>query len=226
MDDVFNTPKEEQPAEVVQPEQVEVEGTEPTEQAESHGEPTAPETQKHVPLAALEAERKGRQDWKEKAIRFEEEAKQLRERLATPQTYEPQEPVDPVVRLHQEVVNERFNTSELLARQKYADLDEVVETFMAAAQQNPALAAQLQTQRHPWEFAYQEGQRMKAMQEIGTDPRAYRERLKAELLAELQQSPKPASAPLPQSLATARSAAGRSSGAFTGPPPIETLFNN
>jgi hypothetical protein len=220
--------EEESPeTELPQGEQAPLEQAEKPEPTEPAGAPPAPDAEtKHVPLAALEAERRGRQDWKEKAIRFEEETKQLRERLQE-RPQEPQQPRDPLVSLHETVVNERFNTSEMLARDKHADLDEVVQVFMDAAAKNPALSAQLQNERHPWEFAYQEGKRLKFAAEIGNDPAAYRARLEAEIRASLQPAAPaaPAAAPLPQSLAGARSAGARGT-TFTGPTPFESLFPN
>jgi hypothetical protein len=193
------------------------------------GEPPSPGSDKNVPLAALEAERKQRQDWKEKAIRYEEELKHLKAQPA-PQQQQPdqQREMSP----QEFAINERFNTSEIIARDKHPDMDEKVAAFEAAAKQNPALQAELMRQPHPWEFVYQQGKRMLAMQEIGDDPVAFRERVRQELLTELQaqpQSAQPAADPaptaaLPTSLASARSAAGRSADAYTGPTPFEDLF--
>lgn len=233
---------EQQPETESKVEQSEGENPELTGQTPSDaGAPTAPEQGKHVPLAALESERKQRQDWKEKAIRFEEELKAMRQqsqqqqRESAPQLSEAQQ-------IQQQMLNERFNTSEMVARQQYAaagDLEEMIQLFSEAAQKNPALGMQLQNARHPWEFAYLEGKKLKALQEIGTDPTAYRDKVRAEILAELQakaggaapaQNPAaPAAAEkpgLPQSLAGSRSSAPRGSAAFTGPAPLDSLFEN
>jgi hypothetical protein len=194
-------------------------------QEDAPAAPSQEDQEKHVPLAALEAERKGRQDWKEKAIRAEEELKALRAQYQQPQQPQQQQ-IDPLQAVQQQVINERFNMSEMLVRQQYQDADEKVQVFMEAARSNPALAAALQTQRHPWEFAYKEGARMLMLKEVGDDPAQYREKLKAELMAEIQKS-NPAPAPalnLPQSLNGARSVAPRSAQAFTGPTPLDQLF--
>lgn len=204
---------------------------EPAAAAPVDGEPPAPGSDKHVPLAALEAERKQRQDWKEKAIRYEEQIKLLKEQQQAPQ----QQPSAPQREMSPQefAINERFNTSELLARKDHPDMDEKMAAWEAEAQKNPALRVELMQQRHPWEFVYQQGARLLAMQEIGDDPAAYKERLRQELLAELSpqqpQSVQPAAAPaptaaLPTSLATARSAAARTADAYTGPTPFEDLF--
>lgn len=179
------------------------------------GAPAAPQTQEqHVPLAALEAERTQRKDWKEKAIRLEEELKQLRQ---PQQHYQPQQ-VDPIQSMQQQLVNERFNTSELIVKRDHADADQVVEVFMDAARANPALAAALQNQRHPWEFAYKEGKRLLMLKEVGDDPAAYRAKVEAEIRAQLQsQAPAQPQFNVPASLNGARSTAPRNAPGWTGP---------
>ncbi len=236
MDDVFNTPipKDEGQGETQQTELQQTEQQQPGEQQQGEqgaAPPAAQDTTKHVPLEALEAERKGRQDWKEKAIRYEEELRQIREQQQRAQQGQQQQQ-DPLQQMHQQIVNERFNTSEMLMRERHADVDEVVETFKEAAAQNPALIAQMHASPHPWKFAYEEGKRMRFAAEIGNDPEAYRKKVREEVLAELQKSQAgqpaaaaPAAAPLPQSLAGARSAGARGN-TWTGPTPMETLFPN
>ncbi|WP_088147005.1 hypothetical protein [Achromobacter denitrificans] len=212
------------------PEAPQGEPQEPATAEPANGEPPAPGSDKHVPLAALEAVRKEKTDWKERAIRYEEQIKQMTAQQQAPQ----QQPATPREMSAQEfAINERFNTSELLARKDHPDMDEKMAAWEAAAQKNPAMRAELMQQRHPWEFVYEQGARLLAMQEIGDDPAAYKERLRKELLAELSaqqpQSALPAAAPaptaaLPTSLATARSAAARTADAYTGPTPFEDLF--
>lgn len=240
LDDVLSGPEleETEPATAgtAAPEQAqqveEGEGAQPQPDAETTA---ANSTEKHVPLAALEAERKGRQDWKEKAIRLEEEAKQLRERMQAQPTQQPaeQRQMDPMQQIREEMLNHRFNTSEMLARQRHADLDDVMVHFREAAQKNPALGLQLLNEADPYGFAYREGKKAKAFKDIGEDPDAYRARLEAEILAQLQQTQPEASAAalaaaakpaLPTSLAGARSSASRMAPAFTGPAPLDTIL--
>ncbi|CAB3713046.1 hypothetical protein CEY09_30460 [Achromobacter marplatensis] len=206
------------------------EAQEPASADPATGEPPAPGNEKNVPLAALEAVRKEKTDWKEKAIRYEEQIKQLEARQHAPQQPpQPQREMTP----QEFAFNERLHTSELLAREKHADMDEKLAAWEAAAAKNPAMGAELLNQRHPWEYVYQQGARLLAMREIGDDPAAYKERLRQELLAEMQAQPdataQPAPTPapaaaLPTSLATARSTAGRSAAAFTGPRPFDDIF--
>lgn len=230
MQDVFDEQPNQEPRQgETQPEQQPQEA-QATEQLQPGQEaaPPAADTGKHVPLEALEAERKGRQDWKEKAIRYEEELKQLREQQQRPQ----QQPQDPLVSMQQQIINERFNFSEMVLRQAHQDVDENVKLFQEAARQNPALTAQMMASQHPWKFAYDEGKRLRFAAEIGTDPDAYRKKLRAEIEAEIRgqgapspQSQQPAAPGIPQSLAGARSAGARGT-TFTGPTPMDTIFPN
>ncbi|WP_124485574.1 MULTISPECIES: hypothetical protein [unclassified Burkholderia] len=199
--------------------------------------PPASEPGQMVPLKALEEERKGRQDWKEKAIRFEEELKHLRAQGQQP----PQQQQQPVsLTYEQGLLNERMNMSEMMVRQQHgdSDVDSALEIFQKAVQENPALGAQLAQQRHPWQFMFDQAKRIQAMQEIGSDPAAYRQKLRDEILAELQQQGAAPSAPasaapapaapaapvIPRSLATARSSAPRSAPVWTGPTSLNDIL--
>lgn len=150
---------------------------------------------KHIPITALLDERERRQQAERelqelKRWRQEQEAKARQPAPQPPDFY-----TDPDQRLafersqfERSLFNERLNMSEMLARQAHGDT--VVETardaFMQEATRNPALAMELQRQANPYGFVVQWHRRQQAMAEIGDDPMAYRERLKAELLAELQ----------------------------------------
>lgn len=67
-----------------------------------------------------------------------------------------------------------------------ADYREKEEAFGEAVKANPALSAQLRRSANPAKFAYEQGKKYLALKEIGDDPVAYRERLRAELEAELK----------------------------------------
>jgi hypothetical protein len=204
--------------------------------ANATGATPAPESGTTVPLKALEEERKNRQDWKEKAIRFEEELKHLRAQPQQPQGQQQQAPVE--MDFDMRLLNERLNTSEMLLRAKHEDVDDKLKVFQEAATKNPALGAELLQQRHPYEWMYKQAQRIQAMNEIGEDPAAYRERVRAEIEAELKgaQAAAPEQQPaavaaqvavkptIPQSLATARSAAPRTAQAWTGPTSLNDIL--
>lgn len=185
----------------------------PEPKPEGEPEPEAPDG-RHVPLRALEAERKQRQDWKDRAARAEAERdalmRQLEEAKKAPppappqpqQQYQPPPLPDPetnpagyisalIARQQQEaremIVMERFNTSEALLRQRIGDeeTDAVVAEFKAAAQVDPVLQQQLAHQRDPFGYAHQAVQRIRALREVGDDPAAYKARLRAEWEAEM-----------------------------------------
>lgn len=214
--------------------------TEPEPQEQEPAEaapPAAKQEAKTVPLDALEAERKQRKDWKERALRLEGElAAYQRQQQQAQQPEQEYQPADPLEAVQAQVLNERFNMSEMIARRDYQDLDEKLEVFSQAAAKNPALAAQLRTQPHPWDWMYKEAQKIQLMNDIGDNPASYREKLetelRAKLMAEIGQTqaapaPTPAAAPaaqIPQSLATARSAGARSAPVWTGPSSLDSIL--
>lgn len=73
--------------------------------------------------------------------------------------------------------------------------------------------------------------RQQALAEIGDDPAAYKERLKSELLAELQQQngqqqqEQPLAAVMPSNLTGARNVGTRSGPAWSGPAPLNDIFD-
>ncbi|VVE10433.1 hypothetical protein [Pandoraea commovens] len=194
-----------------------------------------------VPLKALEEERKGRQDWKEKAIRAEAALEALR--TQQPQTQAAQaQPQTVDMDLGTTLFNERLNVSEMLLRSKHDDVDDMVEVFKGAVAKNPALGAELTRQANPYGWMYEQAKRIKAMEEIGSDPEAYRQKVRDELMAQMQAdqqaqaaSTTAAAAPatpvtpppvIPKTLATARSAAPRTAPAWTGPTSLSDILNS
>lgn len=216
---------------------------------DGEGAPPAPKDGGQVPLAALTAERKERQDWKERAIREEEQRKALERELETlrkgaaPAQQPPAAPTpapDPLSdpegwQQHQEArfFNERLNMSEQMLRQQHQDVDEKIAIFQEEAARNPTLAAQLRQQPHPWAWAYQQAGVIAARKEIGDDPAAFRARVEAELREKIQaelgagqqQQPAAALPTLPPSLTTARSAAPRGAHPTTGQTPLADILS-
>ncbi|ALS63618.1 hypothetical protein [Pandoraea apista] len=199
----------------------------------------AQQTGSMVPLKALEEERKGRQDWKEKAIRAEAALEALRTQHSQPQAMQAQQPVE--MDLHTTLLNERFNTSEMLLRAKHDDVDDMVKIFQEAVAKNPALGAEMGRQINPYGWMYDQAKRIQAMEEIGSDPAAYRQKLRDELMAEMQAQQSQASTDastvaqttaitaqpvIPKTLATARSAAPRTAPAWTGPTALSDILNS
>lgn len=95
------------------------------------------------------------------------------------------------------VLNERLNTSEAIARDKAGDeaVDAAIEAFQTAAASNPSLAHQFIQSRNPYGDLLSWHRKQQAMAEVGEDPDAFRERIRQEVLAELQgQQPAPVQA--------------------------------
>lgn len=132
----------------------------------------------------------------------------------------------------QELYRTRVEQSQFVLRQKHADYDEVEAVFADEASRNPALWQELARHPMPAAFAYEHGRKVRAMREIGEDPIAYRERLKQEILSEIQTSPppqlKPQTPPVPApppSLAGVPSASPQVVRSYQGPTPLEDLLS-
>jgi hypothetical protein len=183
--------------------------------------------------SALQATRRERADHKGRAERLEGEMAALRAQLEAQKPAAPAPPERPQeipvpspledpqgyhVYTQRMMFNERLNMSEAMLRSQHddADVDAKMAVFKAAADQNPALRSELTRQPNPYRWAYQQAQRLMAMEEIGSDPAAFRARVEAETRAKLEAEfaagtpPPPAGRVLlPQSLGTARSAGAR-----------------
>lgn len=125
----------------------------------------------------------------------------------------------------------RVATSERILKKEYEDYDEVSNLFAEHARRDPNLMQQLYNHPFPAEFAYQVGTQIKLLEEI-KDPKAYREKVRAEILAEqgLQpgersQAPATSKPAVPRSLARDVSTQPRTqTGQFTGPTPLDELL--
>ncbi|MDH2239076.1 hypothetical protein N5K27_22465 [Pigmentiphaga sp. GD03639] len=189
--------------------------------------PPASQDEPHVPRKALEDERRKRQQ-------LEQELTHLRQsQQAAPPQDGQQQQVPPEIILQRQIINERLNMSEMMLRQQHDDVDVVIQRFEQEVQKNPALQAEVFRQTHPWKWAYDYAKRLSLMDEIGSDPDAYKTRVREQLLSELQQqqsqqpehaSPAAEKPNLPKSLAGARSAGARSAPAWTGPTPLDSII--
>jgi hypothetical protein len=102
--------------------------------------------------------------------------------------------------------------------------------------QNPALYHQVMNSPSQGEAIVEWFKREQTMREIGTDPASFRERLRAEILAEIQGTGQSQAAPqafshaampsaaMPSNLADARNAGVRHGPAWAGPPPLRDIF--
>lgn len=132
------------------------------------------------------------------------------------------------------LLSERLNMSEMMARQSAGD--EAVDAALTAIQSaaDPSLRDRILQARNPYGELLNWHKRQQAMAEIGDDPAAWREReierLKQELLAEMndqpesQAQPQP-SAPRPVNMSKARNAGPRTGPGWNGPKPITDLLN-
>ena len=206
-------------------------------------EPGDPEPgQPIVPRTAYEKERQRRQNWVERAGRAEAErdalAKQLEEAkkppapAADPPRVEPIDPAkDPVGytrRVQGVMLNERLNTSEMMAVDKHGKekIDAETAYFQQRAKTDPALFQKLYSTPHPYQWMIDDNATARLHEEIGTDPAAYEAKLRARWESERGADPAPVSpvAGMPPSLASARSAAPRGTNGFAGPPSLADIL--
>jgi hypothetical protein len=83
--------------------------------------------------------------------------------------------------------NERFlNMSEASCKQRHEDYDQKYEVFVSMATENPAIINQMQAQPDPAEWAYQQATKQSLLNEIGSDPEAYRQKIEAEVRAKFE----------------------------------------
>lgn len=185
---------EEAEAEQPQVEAEEAKGEEPA------APPVAQDETKHIPISALLDEREKRQA----AAR---EAEELRKRLEAYEAQKQQPPdfyENPEQRLAMEraqmqhvLWNERLNTSEMIARNAHGDdaVDAARDAFMAEAERNPTLRAELQRQQNPYGYVVNWHKRQAVLSRLGDDPEAYIQAEVQRRLQEAQAAPKPAAPP-------------------------------
>ena len=84
------------------------------------------------------------------------------------------------------VLNERLNTSEMMALDKHGKeaIDRETEYFKKRGEAEPRLWAELYSQPHPYQWMIDNNATARLHEEIGTDPAAYEARLRAKWEAE------------------------------------------
>lgn len=141
-------------------------------------------------------------------------------------------------------VNERTTQLALdfdlkLARATHKDVfDQAWTSFLGTVKAGDnALYGEVMNSSSPGEAIVNWYKRDNTLREVGTDPEAYKAKLRAEILAELQgQQPasapqtavqgQPAAAPaLPSNFADARNAGARTGQPWQGPPPLKDIFH-
>lgn len=200
----------------------------------------------HVPRKALEDERKKRQEIER---RFTDLERRLNDMMQPKEQAQPQQAPDPWADPEAAMTYQRNELQSAFARQMYetrvalsseilraqkSDFDEVVAEFVQHAQRDPGLHNAVLNHPNPAAFAYQQGQRIRFLNEVGNDPAAYKAKLREEVMAEMgqgqqpavaQQSSSPALAP-PKSLAATTSAQPRNNkGQFaSGPASLDDIL--
>lgn len=201
-------------------------GAEPEKEPEKKPEATpAPEPQRQdtVPYAAMKAEREKRQRLEAELAKVREE----QEKAQLPNFFEaPEQHLQQVLNRVRMESNQRLLAAlEEQARETYPDYDEAIAEVEAHCQSNPAAAQQLLSNANPALAAYKFGKQLREQRAM-QDPEAYKAKLKAEILAELQaeqaraaeDAKRKAAETIPPDLATARSA-------HAGEPAVESVFD-
>ena len=176
--------------------------TEP-EPIEAKEEPVeAPKPKEDAYKTAMLEERRKRQEI-EARLRAYEQAKNLPE--PPPFWDNPEQAIDSRIErvrseLQQDYLNRYYNALESAARTRHPDYDDVRDVFVQHAQQNPALAAQMNSHPDPAEFAYQQGKLLRELSTVGNDIDAYRKRIEAEIRAKLEAEMRQSRPQVPRSL--------------------------
>lgn len=173
-----------EPEPAQEPEQAqETEAEEVTEQAEPTGEEEsetpAPKTDESmVPLKALTEERRKRQEL---------EAQLKADDKKAPDIFEDQEAYTRHIseQVSQQVLNERANISEFLARREFPDLDAKVEKFQAMIETNPALKDQVMSAVSPYHELVDVVTKAEELEQL-KDVDSYKEKIRAEVEAEIK----------------------------------------
>lgn len=201
-----------------------------------------------VPRAALEDERRKRQEYERKVGEYETWLRQQQTQQQRQQERQPEpdiwtEPDKVIASLREEnarvradierqLILNRIEDSREVALQKYDDFEEIEKVFVEAANNAPHLLQAMAQHRRPAQFAYETGKRLKILSEIGDDPEAYIERRLAERLGQSQpnspsaQAPSRSVAPVPKSLASRTSTPPprNERGQFSERAPLEDLI--
>lgn len=202
---------------------------EPTPAAPPAVEPAKPVEQTpedRVPLAALKSERQKRQEIERKYAELERQQR-LASQPKAPDPYADPDGHRQFVAQQNSVIDAKVNASFASAKRAIPDFEEVMAHWDGLKAEHPYLYDQAIQDDAPAYWAYEQVKRHLALQEIG-DPISYREKVKAELLAELQQKTpqqqKPATPP--PSLASAPSS-GRVSteSAWSGPTSMTSILS-
>lgn len=176
------------------------------------------------------------QDWA-RQIQAAQQQEQQPDPLADPHAYMAamQQQVNAMLEQRDAQVAQHLWTTKVEASQEamratHKDYDEVEAVFVEAAKSDPTLYQKLRLAASPARYAYEEGKRIRLLQEIGNDPEKYieaklAERLKAAQATATAPTTSQTAAPPPRSLAGVPSTAPRNAGAvWNGPTPLEDIL--
>lgn len=253
----------EQPAQIERPEAEQVEGQQPAQTQAEPDDPDAVDVggQKMVPHAALHAQKERVKRYTEQVAAFEQRLKdqdqawerrfsQLLQTVGQPrqQQEQPQAPdwFENPTEAARYAVAPQFNQFEqmmhanarIVAEGRFGDdkVKAAEEAFLAAHRSgslDPADYQRIVNSPNRYAAAVQWQQRQEALREIGDDPAAFREKVRAEVLAELQknggqaQQPSQQASPapvMPSNLAAARNVGTRAGPAWSGPQSLADIF--
>jgi hypothetical protein len=178
---------------------------EPAAQPQGEDGGVQPTAEGMMPYGAYKSEREKRKAEAEARAAAEKKAAALEARLALFEKASAPRPAglpDPLEdpdaftntleqRLARQAREQSLQMSEFLVSQQHgAELvKQATEAAFEAMQANPYLAERFRTAQSPHAEAVKWWKEQQALQTIGEDPAAYRERLRAELLAEMGQAP-------------------------------------
>jgi len=206
-----------------------------------------------VPVAALQAERRKYKEnlaavearlsesdakWQQRfeqligTIKPPEPPQQAPDFWENPETaidYRLQQVVNP---LQQQLVRQREEISMLQAIDKHGQetVDNAFSALKSKMATDPSAGAayqQIMASVHPYQALVDWHKRQSAIDEIGNDPNAYREKLRAELLAEMQEQHRassPSPSVLPSNFSSSRNVGTRGAPAYAGPASIRDLL--
>ena len=263
MNDILNPPKVEEPEEVEAEVQEAVEEKpvaeeRAVEEQKGAAQPDAEQIRTEL-RAEMEKESakeksalaKERERVRQKELALEEERAKLVPKEDDAQTFwdNPEQVLSGVqsklkTEFQEAIVNERVNTSVVIAQGRYADFQEKVDIFNQLVQEKPDLYFEMRKQPNPAEFAYRTAMEHKEREEMG-DPATYkanlREQLKAELSAEYEAKLKEAEDKLKDKetqeaealvkkklekggFSEVRSVGRNAEGKFSGPTPMKSII--
>jgi hypothetical protein len=125
-----------------------------------------------------------------------------------------------------EVQNVRIESLQSSARARYSDYDAKETAFLAIAEQNPYLIAQMQKSADPAEFAYKTAEYHLALQEAGGSLDALKRRISDELQAGNREKHAATAALLPKTLSGAAGTGRKAQEVYAGPVPLTSIYKN